>query len=129
MKKTILVVLVIWASVLLAQESNAPSGSSQDNSKSGKGQITVQGCVGRLSGDYILTRQDPATTYELQATGKIKFRHYLGQRVEVTGKKSASLSTSSDSMAPGGSPTSGMLTVTSIKKIAKECSVRQVSGE
>ena len=44
MKKTILLVLVIWAGVLLAQESNPPSGSSQDNSKHAKGQITVQGC-------------------------------------------------------------------------------------
>jgi predicted small secreted protein len=66
MKKTMLVVLVIWASVLLAQESNAPSGSGQDNSKHAKGQVTVQGCVGRSTGDYILTKQDPGTTYELR---------------------------------------------------------------
>jgi len=123
MKKTILFVLVIWAGVLLAQESNPPSGSSQDNSKHVKGQITVQGCVGRSTGDYILTKQDPGMTYELQATGKIKLRHYMGQRVEVTGNESPSMSTSSDTLARMGSPASMTLTIISIKTIDKECTV------
>jgi hypothetical protein len=127
MKKTMLVVLVIWASVLLAQESNAPSGSGQDDSKRAKGQITVQGCVGRSTGDYILTKQDPGMTYELHATGKTKLRHYLGQRVEVTGNESPSMSTSSDTSARTGSPASVTLTITSIKTIDKECTVHQIS--
>ena len=128
MKNTLLVVPVIWASVLLAQESNAPSGSGQDNSKHAKGQVTVQGCVGRSTGDYILTKQDPGMTYELQATGKTKLRHYLGQRVEVTGKESPSMSTSSDTSARMGSPASVTLTVTSIRTIDKECTVHQISA-
>ena len=123
MKKIILLVLVIWAGVLLAQESNPPSGSSQDNSKHAKGEITVQGCVGRSTGDYILTKQDPGMTYELQATGKTKLRHYLGQRVEVTGTESPSLSTSSDTSARMGAPASVTLMITSIKTIDKECTV------
>ena len=123
MKKIILLVLVIWAGVLLAQESNPPSGSSQDNSKHAKGQITVQGCVGRSTGDYILTKQNPGMTYELQATGKIKLRRYLGQQVEVTGKESPSLSTSSDTSARMGAPASVTLMITSIKTIDKECTV------
>ena len=127
MRKTILFVLVIWTGVLLAQESNPPSGSSQDNSKHAKGQITVQGCVSRSTGDYILTKQDPGMTYELQATGKTKLRHYLGQRVEVTGNESPSMSTSSDTSARMGSPASVTLTVTSIRTIDKECIVHQVS--
>ena len=129
MKRTILFVLVIWAGVLLAQESNPPSGSSQDNSRRAKGQITVQGCVGRSTGDYILTKQDPGMTYELQATGKTKLRHYLGQRVEVTGNESPSMSTSSDTSARMGSPASVTLTVTSIKTIDKECTVHQISAK
>jgi hypothetical protein len=123
MKKTILFVLVIWAGVLLAQESNAPSGPSRDDSKHAEGLITVQGCVGRSTGDYILTKQDPGMTYELQATGKIKLRHYLGQRVEVTGNESPSMSTSSDTLSRMGSPASVTLTITSIKTIDKECTV------
>jgi hypothetical protein len=129
MKKTILFVLVIWTGILLAQESNPPSGSSQDNSKHAKGQITVQGCVSRSTGDYILTKQDPGMTYELQATGKTKLRHYLGQRVEVTGNESPSMSTSSDTSARMGSPASVTLTVTSIRTIDKECIVHQVSDK
>ena len=118
---------MIWTGILLAQESNPPSGSSQDNSKHAKGQITVQGCVSRSTGDYILTKQDPGMTYELQATGKTKLRHYLGQRVEVTGNESPSMSTSSDTSARMGSPASVTLTVTSIRTIDKECIVHHVS--
>ena len=42
-------------------------------------------------------------TYELQATGKIKLRHYLGQRVEAIGSESPTMSTSSDAMEKVGS--------------------------
>jgi len=112
-------VLLLSCGFLLAQDSNP----SQHNSKASKGQVTVQGCVGRSTGDYILTKQDPGMTYELQATGKIKLRRYLGQQVEVTGKESPSLSTSSDTSARMGSLASVTLTITSIKTIEKECSV------
>ena|ERR1700693_5974804 len=118
-------VLLLSSSFLLAQDSS-PSTASQHKSKGSKEEITVQGCVGRASGDYILTKQHPAITYELQATGKIKLRQYLGQRVEVTGKESPSLSTSSDALTKTGSASSLTLTITSIKTIAKECTVRPV---
>jgi len=113
------VVLLFSFGFLLAQDSNP----SPHNSKDSKGQLTVQGCVTRSSGDYVLIKQDPGMTYELQATGKIKFHRYLGQRVEVTGTESPSMSTSSDAMArmPSSSVT---LTVASIKTIEKECPAR-----
>ena len=114
--------LLLSGSFLLAQNSN-PSNTSQQNSKDSKGQVTVQGCVSRASGDYILMKQDPGMTYELQATGKIRLRKYLGQRVEVTGKESPSMMTSSDAMTKTGAPSSVTLTITSIKTIEKECSV------
>jgi hypothetical protein len=113
------VALLLSTSFLLAQ-----SALSQNNSKDSKGQITVRGCVSRSSGDYILSQADPARTYELQATGKTKIGPYLGQQVEVTGRTSPSLSTSSDTMAKMGSPAPTTLTVTSIRTIAKECTVR-----
>ena len=125
MTKMWLVLLVFSGSFLLAQDSST-SSMGQDNSKHAKGEVTVQGCVSRASGDYILTKQHPAITYELQATGKIKLRQYLGQRVEVTGKESPSLSTSSDALTKTGSASSVTLTITSIKTIAKECTVRPV---
>jgi hypothetical protein len=111
--KTLWFALLLTSSFLLAQDA-----------KSAKGQVTVQGCVSRSTGDYVLVRVDPAVTYELQATGKIKLRQYLGQRVEVTGTESASLSTSSDTSARSGSPSPVTLTITSIKTIEKECSAR-----
>ena len=121
-------VLLLAGSFLLAQDSN-PSTPTEHNSKNSKGEITIQGCVGRSSGDYVLTKQNPAVTYELQATRKIRLRQYLGQRVEVTGKESPSLSTSSDALTKTGSASPVTLTVSSIKTIAKECTVRPVSSQ
>ncbi len=121
--KNLCFALLLSGSFLLAQSSN-PSNTGQQKSKDSKGEVTIQGCVGRSSGDYILMKQDPAMTYELQATGKIRLRKYLGQQVEVTGKESPSMSTSSDYLTRTGSPASVTLTITSIKTIAKECPVR-----
>lgn len=91
---------------------------------SSKGDITVQGCVSRSSGNYVLIKQHPAMTYELQGSGKIKLRHYLGQRVEVSGYESPTMSTSSDAMNKTGSASSVTITVKSIKTIEQECQVR-----
>ena len=100
------VALLFSAGLLLAKDSK---------------QITVQGCVAKASGDYILQKQNPAMTYELQGTGKIKLSHYLGQRVEVTGTTSPSMSTSSDAIEKMGAPASVTLTASSITTISKEC--------
>jgi len=124
MRRVCLLVLLFSGSFLLAQDNS--SAMSQDNSKNSKGEVTVQGCVGRSSGDYILSQQNPAMTYELQATGKTKLSQYLGQRVEVTGKKSPSMSTSSDAIEKMGAPASVTLTIDSIKTISKECTERGV---
>lgn len=126
--KNIWAVLLLLSSLLLAQESN-PSATSQPKSKNAKGQVTVQGCVGKFSGDYVLTKQDPAITYELQATGKTKLRHYLGQRVEVTGTEAPSMSTSSDALNKTGSASPVTITITSIKTISQECTVHQVADK
>jgi hypothetical protein len=124
----ILAVLLLLSSLLLAQQSN-PSATSQPKSKDAKGQVTVQGCVGKFSGDYILTKQDPAITYELQATGKTKLRHYLGQRVEVTGTEAPSMSSSSDALNKTGSASPVTITITSIKTISQECTVHQIADK
>ena len=120
-------VKILWFAVLfsgsflLAQDS-APA--SPQKSKASKDEITVQGCVGRSSGDYVLTKQNPAMTYELQATGKTRLRNYLGQRVEVTGKESPTMSSSSDALNKTGSASSVTLTISSIRTVDKECTVR-----
>ena len=128
MKQTTLLVLVISAGALIAQDKNASSSANHDNSEHAKGKTTVQGCVGRSNGDYILVGQDPAVTYELQSSGKTKLDHYLGQEVEVTGRKSPSLSTSSDFLT-GRVPSPVTLTVTLIQTITKECTEQLVSDK
>jgi hypothetical protein len=120
MKQTVLLVLLVSANIIAAQDNNPPKGATLDSSKPSRGQITVEGCVSRSNGDYTLVKPDPAMTYELHPTGKTKLSHYLGQQVQVTGTTSPSLRTSSDSLE-GRAPSSVTLTVTSIKTIAQEC--------
>jgi hypothetical protein len=118
-------ILLLSGSILVAQDNTAGSAGQRD-SKDSKGQVTVRGCVSRSSGDYILMKQDPGITYQLQATRKIKLRHYMGQRVEATGSESPTLSTSSDAMNKVGSAAPVTLTITSIKTIDKDCTERPV---
>ncbi len=125
MRKIGFAVLLLCACFVLAQDSN--SNMSQPSSKDSKGEVTLRGCVSRSSGDYILMKQDPAVTYELQGSRKIKLRHYLGQRVEVTGSESPTLASSSDAMNKVGSAAPVTLNITSIKTLDKDCSVRDVS--
>lgn len=125
MRKLLLAVL-LSGSFLIAQDST-PANTSQQDARNSKAQVTVRGCVTRASGDYTLVKQDPAMTYELQGTHKIKLSHYVGQRVEVTGSTSPSMSTSSDSMARMGSPSPVTFTVTSIKTLDKDCSERDMN--
>jgi hypothetical protein len=113
--------LLLSGSFLLAQDS-APA--SQPKARASKEEVTVQGCVARFSGDYVLTKQNPAMTYELQATGKTRLRNYLGQRVEVTGKESPTMSSSSDALNKTGSAAPVTLTISSIRTVDKECTVR-----
>jgi hypothetical protein len=115
MTKTTLFVLLFVGSCLIA-----PSGKAQSQpSAKAKGQVTVQGCVSRQSGDYILIQSDPSNSYVLHAAADdIKLGQYLGQQVKVTGTKSPTLSDSSDA---GRSAPSVTLTVSSVKTISKEC--------
>jgi hypothetical protein len=117
--------VLLSASFLLAQGSN-PNAASQQNSKGSKDEITIQGCVSRRTGNYILVKQNPPSTYMLQATGKIKLGPYLGQRVEITGTESPSLSTSSDALSRLGSPSPVTIRITSIKTVAQQCPVHPV---
>jgi len=117
--KTLCFLLLLSGSFLFAQNTGHHPKS--------KDEVTVQGCVSRANGDYILMKQNPAVTYELQATGKIRLKNYLGQRVEITGTESPTLSSSSDAMNKVGSAAPVTLNIISIKTIDKECPVHQIS--
>ncbi len=123
MREIWIVALLLSGSFLLAQNSY-PANSDSQATKDSKGQITLQGCVSRSSGDYTLIKQNPAMTYELQGSRKIRLGHYLGQRVEVTGSESPTMSSSSDAMNKTGSAAPVTLTITSIRTIDKDCPVR-----
>jgi hypothetical protein len=125
MKTLFFLTVLLSGSFLLAQEA-APIDNGQD-SKSSKGEVTLTGCVGRSSGDYILMKENPPVTYELQATGKIRLKNYLGQRVEVSGKQETTLSSSSDATAKEGSAAPVTIAIKSIKMIDKDCSAPPVS--
>jgi hypothetical protein len=119
--KLLFAVIFSMAGLLIAQDNNE---MNREHGKDSQGQITVQGCVGRSGGDYVLTKQNPGMTYELHGTGKIKLRHYLGQRVEVVGNEAPSLSTSSDAMNKTGSAAASTISVSSIRTISPDCTVR-----
>lgn len=122
--RILLVALLLSSSFLLAQNSN--SNNPNHNSKDPRGQVTLQGCVSRSNGDYILMKQNPAISYQLQATGKIRLRNYLGQRVEAVGNESPTMSTSSDAINKVGSAAPVTLTITSIRTVNQDCTVTPV---
>lgn len=111
----------IWAAGQTTSE-NPPQAKVDHSSGKAKDEITVRGCVSKLSTDYVLVQADPGNTYELQGSRKLRLSRYLGQEVEVAGPESPSMSTSSDFLARAGSASPVTITVHSIKSIAKRCS-------
>lgn len=125
MARTTILLMVLCAAISVsAQTTDASqsSGANQQHSKKAKDEVTVRGCVSKLSTDYILTQPDQGNSYELQGNRKLRIGPYLGQEVEVTGVESPTLGTSSDYLARSGVATSVTITVHSIKTIAKRCS-------
>jgi len=117
MKTLICLAVVFSASFAWAQSDQAkPAHFSND-----KGLVTVRGCVSILHGDYVLTKQDPGNTYQLQKAGKVKLKSYLGQRVEITGTKSATMDSSDDAFNNAGNASPITITIRSIKTLSKVC--------
>jgi hypothetical protein len=112
MKQTTMVFLLLAGGWLMAQPNPGQSPKGKP------GQVTVQGCVSRLSGDYVLTQSDPGNSYVLHSANGVKLGHYLGQQVKVTGTKSVTLNDASDA-GRSSSPTT--ITVNSISTVSKEC--------
>lgn len=108
MKHTTMMFLLLIGASLMAQA----------NPKDKQEQVTVQGCVSRSSGDYVLTQIDPGNSYVLHSSNHVKLGNYLGQQVKVTGTKSPTLSDASDT---GRSAPPTTITVNSISTISKEC--------
>jgi hypothetical protein len=114
--------LVLAAGFLWAQSDHS-GNSNQPSNSNHPGPVTVRGCVSILNGDYVLMKENPGNTYQLQGN-KTKLKSYLGKRVQITGTESPTLSTSEDSINRGGNASPVTLTVKSIKTIAGECENR-----
>ena len=97
----------------------ADQNQGQQPPKQKSGQVTAQGCVSRSTGDFILMQSDPGNSYVLRPSGKLKLDPYLGQQVEVTGRETPTMSSSSNyNRRPAAAVT---IVVDSIKTISKQC--------
>ncbi len=112
MKHTTMFFLLLMGGCLMAQANSDRSPNDK------KGQVTVQGCVSRSSGDYILMQFDPGDSYVLQSVSGIKLDNYLGEEVRVIGNESPTLSDTSDA---GRSAPSTTIMVNSISIASREC--------
>jgi hypothetical protein len=106
---------MLWAGGRLAAQAN----QDQQAPKQKPGYLTVKGCVSRSSGDFTVMQTDPADSYVLRPSGKLKLDPYLGQQVEVTGRETPTTSTSSNyNRRPASAVT---IMVESIKTISRQC--------
>jgi hypothetical protein len=125
MGKTTIFLMVLCAAISVSAQTTGASQSSNANQqqrKKSKDEVTVKGCLSKLSSDYILTQPDQGNSYELQGSRKMRLGPYLGQEVEVTGVESPSMSTSSDYLTKTGAASPVTINVKSIKTISKRCS-------
>jgi hypothetical protein len=111
-KAMIGLVLLTGGGWLMAQ---ANSGQSRNDKQV---QVTVQGCVSRSSGDYVLMQFDPDNSYVMHSANDIGLVHYLGKEVRVIGTESPTLSDASDT---GRSAPPTTIMVNSISTISEEC--------
>ena len=125
MKMAVSLAVLLGASLMWAQSNQNPP-TNQPSNNNDNGTVTVRGCITMENGDYVLSKQDPGNSYQLQKAEKVKLRNYLGQRVEITGTKSTTMPTSEDQInARAGSASPVTISVKSIKTISKECRSEQ----
>ena len=122
-------VLLALSSLMAQSGPNQSSSANKPYSKNSAGDITVQGCLARATGNYVLMQTDSSHTYKLEeGNRKVKMGPHLGKQVEVTGWESPSLSTSSEYLNTAGAASSVTLMVTSIRTLATHCTHGEVSA-
>src|SRR5579863_7988166 len=94
MGRIIVALALLFLGMSGAAQTTGASPQNAGQPKKSKDVITVRGCLGRSSTDYILTQPEQGNSYELERSRKVRLGPYLGQEVEVTGSESPSLSTS-----------------------------------
>jgi hypothetical protein len=66
--------MLLCGTILLAAQTTTQdqsSGGIQHHSKKVKDEVTVRGCVGRLSTDHILIQPDEGNSYKLEESQKV----------------------------------------------------------
>lgn len=128
--KMLFLAVLFAVGLLMAQSGrDQPGSANKADAKDSKGEVTVQGCLAVVTGSYVLMQTDPGNTYKLEEGSRtVKLGPHLGEQVEVTGWRSASLSTSSDALNIVGSPSSETLMVTSIRTLAGRCTQKEVTA-
>jgi hypothetical protein len=123
MKIPVWMVVLLAANITWAKSDQAGDPHQASNHNQAAGSVSIRGCVSKSNGDYVLMKENPGITYQLQS-GKIRLKSYLGKRVAITGTESPTLSTSEDAINKMGNASPVTLTVKSIQTIAGECESR-----
>jgi len=131
MRKLFLLISVLLLGLSWAVAQNTPTGSQGSNgadqssdagqtSRTGAGQMTVEGCLSGSSGNFTLTDKN-GTAYQL--TGDTaKLSEHVGHEVKVTGTSAAAATGASGSTETSAAGSAGQaLQVTSVKHVAKTC--------
>ena len=126
MRKLFLLVSVLllglsWAMAQdsTSQGSSTASGSSAQTSRTGAGQMSVEGCLSGSNGNFTITDKN-GTSYQL--TGDTaKLSEHVGHEVKVTGTSGSAGTGASGSTESSAGGTGQTLQVTSVKHISKTC--------
>ena len=117
-------VLLLGLSWAIAQDSTSQgsstaSGSSGQTSRTGAGQMTVEGCLSGSNGNFTITDKN-GTSYQLTGDSA-KLSEHVGHEVKVTGTSGSAGAGASGSTESSAGGTGQTLQVTSLKHISKTC--------
>jgi len=113
-------VLLLGLSWAAAQDTPTRSSASGQSSRTGAGQMTVEGCLSGSSGNFTLTDKN-GSFYKLTGNTE-KLSEHVGHEVKVTGTSGAAGTGASGSTETSASGAGGQsLQVTSLKHISKTC--------
>jgi len=116
-KPFILAVLFVGGWLMAQENQGQPEHPPQGKNE----HITVEGCVSRSGGHYILMQADSSHSFVLEAPSTIDVGQYLGHQVAVTGTESHTSPTSGHSIRETGGGPQVTIMADSIKTISERC--------
>jgi hypothetical protein len=124
MTKIWMLSLALLLSAAWIQAQQYPEkGSSQSSSTKSNSAATIQGCLQRSEGNFMLT-DAAGTTYQIEGDTS-KLTEHIGHEVQITGTKSTSSSASASGSPESGSKSSASqqqtIQVQDVKHISATC--------